>query len=280
MADVLFTHDCTSDEYFMGTQETVLAVAYTKNAMYVDQNIRYTGNWMKRFFGKVKEQRDTTHFLLDKNQIREIDWKKGSIQIYPFKKIKDSGWIKGKTQRMEGANEIIDARYKVLDPVFRIKFLPGTKKINGYECNKIEATLKLETRDIKKGAASITLIRQDLWVSYEVPGYDQFAGFMEKLAKKLGLEAARMGNLNFLLRYWHGSLDPIKDSLEKIKGYPVKNSFIVEAKYIKNIDDKKPEIIKKQIKKETITLKEVKVSDKLDVSGFMETGPFQEVIVK
>ncbi len=280
MADVLFTHECTSDEYFMGTQQTRLVAAYTKNAMYVDKNIRYTGNWMKRFFGEVKEQRDTTHFLLDKNQIREIDWKKASIMIYPFEKIKDSGWMKAKTQRMEGADEIINARYKVLDPVFHIKFPPETKIINGYECNKIEAILKLETRDIKKGASSITLIRQDLWVSYKVPGYDQFAAFMEKLAGKLGLEAARTGNLNFILRYWHGSLEPIKDSLEKVKGYPVKNSFIVEAEYIKNIDGKNPETIKKQIKKETITLKEVKVTDKLDVSRFMETGPFQEVIVK
>ncbi len=52
----------------------------------------------------------------------------------------------------------------------------------------------LETRDLKKSAASITLIRQHLWVSDALPGADQYDDFHRCLAETLGLEAERLAN--------------------------------------------------------------------------------------
>ena len=278
--DVLFVHDYQSDEYLLGKQESEIRVGYTPRAMLVDKQTRYTGSWMKRFFGEVKEQRDTTHFLLEKRRIREIDWYKSKILTLPFENLKHARMLQANNAMTEGAAEILNARYEVAEPVFTIKVAPETKTVGGYPCRYIEADLRLETRDLKKNAASITLIRQHLWVSDAVPGADQYDDFHRRLAETLGLEAERLGQLNFLLRYWQGPLDPIRESLIQIKGYPVQNDFSVEAQYIKNTNTSTPAVISKMIKKERMTLSEAKVIEILDESRFEAVGPFSEVTLQ
>nr|WP_320192202.1 hypothetical protein [uncultured Desulfobacter sp.] len=280
LGDVLFVHDYQSDEYLMGKQESELRVGYTPRAMLVDKQTRYTGNWMKRFFGEVKEQRDTTHFLLEKRRIREIDWYKNKILILPFENIKNVRMLQADNAMAQGAAEILNARYQVVDPVFTITVDPEMKTVGGYPCRYIKADLRLETRDLKKSAASITLIRQHLWVSDAVPGTDQYDDFHRHLAQSLGLEAERLGQLNFLLRYWQGPLDPIRESLVQIKGYPVQNDFTVEAQYVKNTGSPTPAVISKMIKQERMTLSEAKVIDILDESRFAAVGPFSEVTLQ
>lgn len=275
--DVLFIHDYQSDEYLLGKQESELRVGYTPRAMLVDKQTRYTGSWMKRFFGEVKEQRDTTHFLLEKRRIREIDWYRSKILTLPFESIQHVRMLQANNAMTEGAVEIINARYQVTDPVFTITVAPETKTVDGYPCRYIEADLRLETRDLKKNAASITLIRQHLWVSDAVPGADQYDDFHRHLAETLGLEAERLGQLNFLLRYWQGPLAPIRESLIQIKGYPVQNDFFVEAQYVKNINSQTPSVISKMIKKERMILRKAKVIETLDESRFAAVGPFSEV---
>lgn len=280
LGDVLFVHDYQSDEYLMGKQESELRVGYTPGAMLVDKQTRYTGNWMKRFFGEVKTQRDTTHFLLEKRRIREIDWYKSKIVTLPFENLHHVRMLQADNAMIQGADEILNARYKVLEPVFAITVSPETKPVGGYPCRYVQADLRLETRDLKKRAASITLIRQHLWVSDAVPGADQYDNFHRQLAETLGLEAERLGQLNFMLRYWQGPLDPIRESLARIKGYPVQNDFSVEARYVKHTDNSNPAVISKMIKKERMTLGEATVMDALDESRFAAVGPFSEVVLQ
>ncbi len=280
LGDVLFVHDYKSDEYLMGKQESELQVGYTPRAMLVDKQTRYTGSWMKRFFGEVKEQRDTTHFLLEKRRIREIDWYKNKIVTLPFENLHHVRMLQADSAMAQGAAEILNARYKVVEPVFTITINPETKTVGGYPCTYIKADLQLETRDLKKNAASITLVRQHLWVSDAVPGADQYDNFHRQLAKTLGLEAERLGQLNFLLRYWQGPLDPIRASLVQIKGYPVQNDFSVEARYVKNVGSPTSTVISKMIKKERMTLSDAKVMDSLDESRFAAVGPFSEVTLQ
>ena len=280
LGDVLFVHDYISDEYLMGKQESELRVGYTPRAMLVDKQTRYTGSWMKRFFGEVKEQRDTTHFLLEKRRIREIDWYKNKIVTLPFENLNHVKMLQADNTMAQGAAEILNTRYKVVDPVFTITVDPETKTVGGYPCRYIKADLRLETRDLKKNAASITLVRQNLWVSDAVPGADQYDDFHRHLAQTLGLEAERLGQLNFVLRYWQGALDPIRESLVLIKGYPVQNDFSVEAQYVKNTGSPTSVVISKMIKKERMTLSDAKVMDTLDESRFAAVGPFREVTLQ
>lgn len=280
LGDVLFVHDYQSDEYLMGKQESELRVGYTPRAMLVDKQTRYTGNWMKRFFGEVKEQRETTHFLLEKRRIREIDWYKNKILTLPFENIHHVKMLQADNAMVQATADILNNRYKVAKPVFTITVAPETKMVGEYPCRYVEAALRLETRDLKKSAASITLVRQHLWVSDAVPGADQYDAFHRNLAQTLGLEAERLGQLNFVLRYWQGPLDPIRESLALIKGYPVQNDFFVKAQYVKNHGSPNPAVISKIIKKERMTLSGSKVIDTLDESVFAAVGPFSEVTVQ
>ncbi len=91
--------------------------------------------------------------------------------------------------------------------------------------------MRLETIDVKKNSSSVTLVKQKLWVSEAVPGYAQYRAFHEKLAKRLGFDAVRLGGLSGMLRYWDGSLDPVRKSIKDVKGYPVKSTLSVEGRY-------------------------------------------------
>ncbi len=278
--DVLFIHNYKSDDYLSGTQEAVLWKGITANAMYIDKRIEYTGSWMTRFFGEVKEQRDTTHFLLAENQIREFGWNKGVILVYPFDKIDKIEWLTEQKAFMESADEIIKARYQVAEPVLEIKVSADREKVMGYDCIRFSAELRTETKDIKKKSSSITDIRQESWISDAVPGFDQYKDFQKKLSEKLGLEAERLGNLNFILRYWDGPLDAVLGPLQDIEGYPVQTVVTVTATYIKNTDSPSPEKITKEIKTETMTLREVQMPEQLDLSQFTENIPMKTVTVE
>lgn len=267
-ADVLYIHDYRITEYVVGTKDAELAVGYADQGMFIDKISKYTGSWMKRIFGEEKEHRETTQFLLDKNQIIEIDWYKGGIIVLPFENLKDITWIKEQQKNFELADEILRERYKVLKPELSINILPKKEKFSEYLCMGVEANLRLETRDLKKKAASVTLVRQKLWLSDAVPGFNQHNDFHNKLAEKLGLDAERLGNLSFLLRYWNGSLDPVREHLKNVRGYPVRSLLTVEARYTTGTDTDSPKTVSKQIKEELIRLKKVDLN-KLDKKRFM-----------
>ena len=278
--DVVFIHDHKLKEYLIGEKDADLAVAYTtEGAMFVDKKTRYTGSLMRRIFGKVEENRETTRFLLDRNQIREIDWYRDKIIVYPFENLTDSVWIQQKDGNYEAARKILKGRYRVSDPVFSIKRFPEKVKINEYLCIRVEANLRLETEDLKKNAASVTLINQQLWISDTVPGFELYHNFHKKLAEKLGLDAARLGSLNFLLRYWKGSLDPIRESLNDIRGYSVKSILTVDGQYIKDRNTDSPKLHSFQVKKESVQLREIFLG-KIDKTRFEEPAGFKVVISK
>ncbi|MDM8524646.1 hypothetical protein QUF80_14855 [Desulfococcaceae bacterium HSG8] len=259
--DALFIHDYKINEYLIGEKDADLAASYTGQTMLIDKNTRYTGSWMKRIFGRVEENRETTHFLLDKDQIRQINWYKQTVFVFPFEKLTDITWIKQQNKADKETKEFLKGRYSVSTPKLTINQLPGKVKVNKYRCRHVEADLRLETRDLKKNAVSITLLKQDLWLSDDVPGLDEYNDFHKNLAKKTGLDAERLGSLSFLLRYWEGSLDPIRESLSAVKGYPVKSLLTVKGKYIKDVGTDSSKTHSFQIKEESVELREVHLNN-------------------
>ncbi len=257
-ADVLFVHDYKSTEYLMGSQDAELLAGYTAQAMFMDKKARYTGKMMEAFLGKDKEVRETTHFLLDKDQIREIDYYKGKVVVYPLARLSDISWIKGKETLDKDTAEMIRERYRTSPPRLSVIIHPQTETIGGYVCRRVEAELRLETIDVKKNSSSVTLVKQKLWVSTTVPGYGEYNAFHRKLAKRLGLDALRVGNLSVLLGYWDGSLDSIRDSLKEVKGYPVKSITTIEGRYTAGVGTDSAKTNTMQLKEESVEL--IKVS--------------------
>ena len=278
-ADVLFIHDHKTTEYLMGKQDAELLIGYTGQAMFIDKKIRYTGKMMTTLFGKVTEERETAHFLLDKDQIREMDYGRGKIIVFPFERLSDVNWVKQKQQISEADAKIIRERYRVSEPVLSVKILPQKENMNGYLCQVVEADLRLETVDVKKNSSSVTLVKQKLWVSDAVPGYAQYRAFHEKLAKRLGFDAVRLGGLNGMLRYWDGSLDPIRKSIKDVKGYPVKSIISVEGHYTAGVGTTSAKTSSVNLKEESSELREA-LTDKPVKARFPEPSGFGLTVVE
>jgi hypothetical protein len=278
-ADVLYIHTYKATEYLLGKQEADLLIGYTDQAMYIDKNIRYVGTMMTTLFGKVKEGRETAHFLLDKDQIREMDYHGGKILVFTFDRLTDVNWLKQKQKISEADAEIIRERYRVSEPLLSVKILPRKEEMNGYTCQVVEAELRLETVDIKRNSSSVTLVKQKLWVSEAVPGYPQYRAFHQKLAKRLGFEAVRLGGLSGVLRYWDGSLDPIRKSIKDVKGYPVKSVIHVEGIYTAGVGTASAKTNSANLKDESVELREA-LTDKPVKSRFPEPSNFGMTVVK
>jgi len=278
-ADVLFVHDYKSTEYLMGSQEAEFLAGYTDQAMFIDKKARYTGRVMEAFLGKDKEVRETTHFLLDKDQIREIDYYKGKVIVFPLARLSDTNWIKGKEKLDKDTADIIRERYRTVPPKLSVTIHPHPETIGGYVCRRVEADIRLETIDVKKNSSSVTLVKQKLWVSTKVPGYGEYNAFHRKLAKRLGIDALRLGNLSELLGYWDGSLDPIRNSLKGVKGYPVKSVITVEGLYTAGIGTDSAKTNTMQLKEESVELRKVS-TERLHKDRFTAPSEFGVTVVE
>ena len=254
---VTYKNDYTSDDMLLGTKNAELSMSYFGPNLYVNKQTRFTGTWMKRFFGSVKEERVSTKFLMDKGQIREIDWQDRRIFVFNLDRLDKIRWIEKRKEAYEGVGEFLKERYDIKKPELDIAISPEPLTVSGYACQHIKANLKLETVDRHKKASSTTLVEQELWLSRDVPGFADFESFHNRLAERLGIDAQRLGPLTYLLRYWNGSLAPIRDKLEKISGYAVKTKLTVTAVYTTHIDTDTPKTIRKIIKEETVNLNRV-----------------------
>ncbi len=269
---VHYVHQYTIDEYFLGEQQALIEILYTEDAMYTDRTTRYTGSWMKRIFGKVKEERFTAQFLLKEEQIREVNWYRNKVLIYPLDQLADTAWIPKLEKQQETVEEILKERYEVAEPELILQVFPETETIEGYPCRRIRAELRMKTIDKKKNSQSITEVFQDVWVSEEVPGLEQYHEFHRKLGERIGLDAQRLGKLNLILRYWKGSLDPIRDRLDTAKGYPVKHLLTLDAIYVSNVGTDAEKTVKKRIKTETMVLKSAVLKDSKDKKDINDPG--------
>ena len=273
-ADALFISDYRMTELMLGDKETELTVAYAPAGKFLEKKTRFTGTWMKRFFGEVKEEKVASYFSLDHGEIREIDWQNGRIYVFPFEKMAVNSWIQNKKAEYEEVREFLEDRYRAIPATLDITVADTLETVDGYPSRRVTAELVYGTDDLKKKSRSVTQMRQELWLSEAVPGYADVVAFHEALAKRLGIEAERLGNLSDLLKFWDGSLEPVIDKLHQATGYPVKSTLSVDAHYTSGLDTDSPKTITKRLKTETVTLREVRL-DPVDVARFADPPQFQ-----
>ncbi len=122
---------------------------------------------------------------------------------------------------------------------------PGdTRKIAGYQAEKVILRLKL-TADVKErnqetgemedsGKGGINVI-STIWVSKNVPGFDEMKSFQTKLAEKLGYAPAdfRLGNMVNQLQESYpqlaAALERFDEEKEKLDGVPLETHTVFES---------------------------------------------------
>ncbi|OQY00480.1 MAG: hypothetical protein B6I26_07875 [Desulfobacteraceae bacterium 4572_130] len=278
-ADVVFIHEYKSVEYMLGKVDGEINFGYSDNVMYIDKITKFNGNFLKRFFGKVKTGRSTSEFNLKKNAVYEIDWEKEYIYKYSFDKISDPNWHKEKNKFTKQVNEFSKKRYKVDKPDIFFKFHKKKEMVKGYLTNPVTIQLNLKTFDKKKNAASITNIEQTLWLTKDIKGLKTYSEFNNKISEKTGVNSYRLGCLSYILKNFNKSIDSIKENLVKVKGYPVKSHLHVKGSYIENLNTEKEKKSTMVFKDETMILKNVLVTDKLDKKMFSPPFKFAEKII-
>ncbi|MEJ5300707.1 MAG: hypothetical protein WHS38_06940 [Thermodesulforhabdaceae bacterium] len=277
-ADVLYVHNFERIHFLTGQETGTTKAAYDNKYIIFDVQKTYTGEWMRRFYGKEKQDRHTTIFLLDKREVREISWDINKILVYPLENIKNLSWLQGSiVPATDLMSRPSSERFEVKKPVITISKLPGIHQIGNYQCQQFKVVLLLETYDQKKQSSSITEINQLLYLSNQVPGLSEKLESEKILAEQLGIDTARLGNLSSVLEYWNESLEPLRESLNQLEGYPVKILSELYAKYIYQDKQEKKEI-SKLIKKEIITLENVIE----EIPEEMKTIPqdFREIFIK
>lgn len=276
---VLFVFDYTIDEFVVGEKKAEFAVCYANGNKYSDKRTSYTSSFLKRWFAGEKSIRETTHVLLDKDVIREIDFLKFRVIDFPIERIIDPDWYDRNTPldipgEVQGA---IDERYEVKSPVFKMDVSPEPVRVDGRMCSHAVATIQLETLDKIKNASSLTLIRQEMWLTGDIPGIGEYEAFNLALEQRLGIDAARIGIFANILEYWQGSLDPIRESLGSLTGFPVKNKVSVAAVYTVNPGSSDERRTETSIYRTSMMLKEV-IDDNPAMDRFFPPEDFKNVV--
>lgn len=278
-ADVLYLYDIRSSEFLMDEKQTELKIAYGPLLMVMDANVRYTGGWMQRLFGEVKQERHTTLIVLDREEVREVSWENWTVTVLPLERLRDAAWVRQRTSPEPEAEETLGERYRPLEPRLSVEEHPDAEPMGGYTCRKVEAKLRLETRDTRRNATSVTHVKQVLWLTEDIAGYGDRREAHRELAARLGLDAGRLGSLSFILRYWPGSLEPVREFVERGRGVFVKSILTVDAEYTTGVDSPASKTVTKRLKEETIQLKAVETGP-LDRSVFEAPAQFKTVVLE
>ncbi|MCF8054423.1 MAG: hypothetical protein K9K75_04300 [Deltaproteobacteria bacterium] len=259
-ADFAYIYDCIGTVYLTGKEEAVLTKVYSNSSLVMDKEISYTGEWMMRFFGKVAEGRMTTLISLHDDTIKEVDYSREEVVIYPIEKFYDLGLadIKEFKKKELQNRDSVKERYVALLPKISITVAPNKEKVNGYACRKVEGVLQTETIDKIKNATSIRVVKQTAWLADSVSGYEGYKKFNAKLAKRLKIDVERLGALSPILRYWEGTLNPIRSELAKVQGFPIKTTIDVTVYYITETNTANPKKSSMLVRSETHTIREIK----------------------
>ena len=121
-ADVLYVYDIRSTELLMDEKRTELKIGYGSRLMVMDANVRYTGGWMQRLFGEVKEERHTTLVVLDQDLRQD--------HAPPVKtKVQPQIWNQNETS-LAGTTRCITLWEQSLLPVYGNLFLRANLQTN------------------------------------------------------------------------------------------------------------------------------------------------------
>jgi hypothetical protein len=140
--------------------------------------------------GKMTQSEMT---LLDREQIIHVDHERKTYSVMTFAQMREA-MEKGMAQMNQTKNKRMDSNANSdvkIQPKISVKDTGETKVINGYNTRHMIMTLTIETQDQKTGQKGTMDIVSDLWITKEIPAFNEQRDFYLRMAEKMG--TAEMG---------------------------------------------------------------------------------------
>lgn len=157
---------------------------------------------------------------LDKDLVWTVDHERKTYTEMNFAEMRalaDSFSIDDET--MPGQQGSITDDMKVSKPEFTIKPTGRKKKIHGFDCEEVLMRMVMHATDQQTGDTGSFLLHNDMWVSKNCPGWEDYRDFSKKSMEKMGDAegqgpSAALGMMGF-------DMQELMKEMEKIEGMPI-----------------------------------------------------------
>jgi hypothetical protein len=104
------------------------------------------------------------------------------------------------------------------------------KKINGYVCEHLFATVTSDVRDRRTGEKGTLVLMSDLWVATDAPGAREIRKFHASLGRLLGLEEFFCQDAALIMDAIPDQAVKLAELVKQVKGLPVSNTFTAKLR--------------------------------------------------
>jgi hypothetical protein len=117
------------------------------------------------------------------------------------------------------------------------------KKINGFACVHLFATVTSEVKDRHTGEKGTLVLMSDLWVAQDVPGTSQIRRLQRSLGERLGLEEYFCADAALLAQALPEQAAEIGELVAQVEGLLVSNTFTAKLRRSSRSGDEPTELL-------------------------------------
>lgn len=109
-------------------------------------------------------------------------------------------------------------------PEVTIEKTGKTEKIAGYESEQYLVNMHVKGKDEESGEEFDFYADMDLWIAKDVPGYEEFEAFNQKMIEQMGLDASVSvgGSMNSMLAMYGVDSEELSKHTADLKGFPMR----------------------------------------------------------
>jgi hypothetical protein len=176
----------------------------------------------------VRINPDHTEIIdLDAETITNIDTLKQQYTVITFAQMKqqiEAAAAKAKEQQQKSEAKAPD-QPSTTDVKFQVNVrnTGQTKEVSGLSTNEAILAMNMIATDTNSGQTGSLAITNDMWLTPEIPGYDEVKEFYRKFALKMGTVFSGVINPSMLAQYRGAGqgMASMAEEMSKLKGTPV-----------------------------------------------------------
>src|SRR5882757_6195498 len=201
-----------------------MASAFSKQARQsgdpVVSTVIVKGNRMTRI------GQDRTEIIdLDKGTVTQIDMVKHQYTVMTFEQMKqqmDAAAQRAKQRQAKSApdqSSNTDVKFQV-----HVRNTNATRDVAGLSAKESIMTMSMDATNTTSGQTGSLGITNDMWLTPEIPGYNEVRDFYARYAARMGTVFGGMGGMSAMLATHPGATQGMADmakEVSKLKGVPV-----------------------------------------------------------